>query len=114
MTDRAGRGDTIQVAAVLLGRLGWEQRAALDERAPTHLAVPSGSRVPVDYSDPAAPVLAARLQELFGWTDTPCIGGGRVPLTIHLLSPAHRPSGWRSCASPHSRTGRSCTCVSGR
>jgi ATP-dependent helicase HrpB len=79
------------LAAVLEGMLTWEQRRALDEQAPTHMTVPSGSRIPVDYSDPAAPVLAVRLQEVFGWTETPRIAGGRVPLTLHLLSPAHRP-----------------------
>ena len=78
-------------SAILLAMLPWEQRAALERLAPTHLAVPSGSRIPVDYDDPAAPVLAVRLQEMFGLDETPRIGGGRVPLTLHLLSPAHRP-----------------------
>ncbi|HYW08317.1 MAG TPA: ATP-dependent helicase C-terminal domain-containing protein, partial [Longimicrobium sp.] len=81
----------IDLVAVLEGMLGWEQRRRLDEMAPTHVDVPSGSRIPVDYADPAAPVLAVRLQEVFGWTETPRIAGGRVPLTLHLLSPAHRP-----------------------
>jgi ATP-dependent helicase HrpB len=47
--------------------------------------------VPLDYSDPDSPVLAVRLQEVFGWTETPRLGGGRVPVTLHLLSPASRP-----------------------
>jgi ATP-dependent helicase HrpB len=81
----------IDLVPVLEAMLGWEQRRALDEWAPTHVDVPSGSRIPVDYGDPAAPVLAVRLQEVFGWTETPRIAGGRVPLTLHLLSPAHRP-----------------------
>jgi ATP-dependent helicase HrpB len=88
------RRDDVQrldLADVLRGALGWAQRAALDELAPTHVTVPSGSRVPIDYSDPGAPVLAVRLQEMFGATDTPRIAGGAVPLTLHLLSPAHRP-----------------------
>ena len=88
------RWDEVQrldLVSILEAMLPWEQRRRLDELAPTHLDVPSGSRIPVDYSDPAAPVLAVRLQEVFGWTDTPRIGGGRVPLTLHLLSPAHRP-----------------------
>ena len=63
----------------------------LDEWAPTHVQVPSGSRIPVDYSDPTAPVLAVRLQELFGLADTPTVARGRVPVTLHLLSPARRP-----------------------
>ena len=71
--------------------VGWEERRLLDQLAPSHLEVPTGSRLPVDYSDPAAPVLAVRLQEVFGLTETPRVGGGRVPVTMHLLSPAHRP-----------------------
>jgi ATP-dependent helicase HrpB len=94
----------IDLTEILLGMLGWERRTAVDELAPSHLEVPSGSRIPIDYSDPDAPVLAARLQELFRMTETPRVAGGRVPLTIHLLSPAHRPvqvtrdlaSFWRS------------------
>jgi ATP-dependent helicase HrpB len=81
----------LDLAEALLGLLPWERRAQLEALAPTHITVPSGSRVPVDYSDPAAPVLAVRLQEVFGLTDTPRVGGGRVPLTMHLLSPARRP-----------------------
>lgn len=81
----------IDLGGLLLNRLDWKQRAALDAFAPTHIEVPTGSRIPIDYSDSAAPVLAVRLQELFGATETPRIGGGRVPLTLHLLSPAHRP-----------------------
>jgi len=81
----------LQLAHVLEAALSWEQRSALDREAPTHIAVPSGSRLPVDYSDPSAPALFVRLQELFGLPDTPRIGGGKVPLTLHLLSPAQRP-----------------------
>ncbi len=81
----------LNLAEILKGMLTWEQRQALEEEAPTHLEVPSGSRRPIDYSDPEAPVLAARLQELFGLVETPRIGGARVTLTVHLLSPAQRP-----------------------
>lgn len=81
----------LNMAAVLEAPLSWEERRLLNEFAPTHIVVPSGSRIPVDYGDPAAPVLAVRLQELFGLQETPRIAGGRVPLTLHLLSPAHRP-----------------------
>jgi len=81
----------IDFAAALLARVDARLQAGLDTLAPTHMEVPSGSRLRIDYADPAAPVLAARLQELFGWTKTPRIAGGRVPLTIHLLSPAQRP-----------------------
>jgi ATP-dependent helicase HrpB len=82
---------SLNMARVLEAGLSWEQRSRLDEWAPSHLTVPSGSRVPVDYADPKSPTLAVRLQELFGWTKTPRLAGGRVPVTIHLLSPAHRP-----------------------
>jgi ATP-dependent helicase HrpB len=81
----------LDLGAALLERLTWQQRAALDELAPTHITVPSGSRLPIDYSDPAQPVLAVRLQEMFGLADTPRIARGAVPLTVQLLSPAHRP-----------------------
>jgi ATP-dependent helicase HrpB len=81
----------LSLAAILEGMLGWDERRQLDEYAPTHVRVPSGSNIPVDYSDPAAPSLFVRLQELFGWQDTPRIGRGKVPLTLHLLSPAQRP-----------------------
>ena len=86
--DDLGR---VNLAEIVRGLLEWRQRTALDEHAPTHIVVPSGSRIPVDYSDPEAPVLAVRLQEMFGCPDTPRIARGRVPLTLHLLSPAHRP-----------------------
>ena len=78
----------------LLARLpgGWAQRQELDRLAPTHLEVPSGSHISLDYADPAAPVLAVKLQELFGLTDTPAVAGGRVPLLLHLLSPGGRPA----------------------
>jgi ATP-dependent helicase HrpB len=71
--------------------LTWLQRAEVERLAPTHLSVPSGSSIALDYSDPSAPVLAVRLQEIFGLSQTPTIAGGRVPLVIHLLSPARRP-----------------------
>ncbi|UOQ65550.1 ATP-dependent helicase hrpB [Hymenobacter volaticus] len=79
---------------LLLQRLpgGWTQRQELDRLAPSHLAVPSGSRVALDYTDPTAPVLAVKLQEVFGLLDTPFVAAGRVPLTLHLLSPGGRPA----------------------
>ncbi|HEX8428203.1 ATP-dependent helicase HrpB [Hymenobacter sp.] len=79
---------------LLLQRLpgGWGQRQDLDRLAPSHLTVPSNSRVALDYTDPTAPVLAVKLQEVFGLFDTPFVAGGRVPLTMHLLSPGGRPA----------------------
>jgi ATP-dependent helicase HrpB len=71
--------------------LSWPQLQLLDEEAPTHLPVPSGRRVALDYSAEGPPVLAVKLQELFGLADTPRIAAGRVPVLIHLLSPARRP-----------------------
>jgi len=71
--------------------LTWDQRRELDTKAPTHMTVPSGSRIAIDYSDPDQPKVAVKLQEMFGLQETPRIGGGRVPLTLHLLSPAQRP-----------------------
>ncbi len=78
----------------LLARLpgGWAQRQELDRLAPAALEVPSGSHVTLDYADPAAPVLAVKLQELFGLTETPTVAGDRVPLLLHLLSPGGRPA----------------------
>ena len=75
---------------MLLDRLDWPLRARLDDLAPTHLQVPSGSRIRLDYSG-EIPVLAAKLQELFGWHDVPRLAEGRVAPLVHLLSPARRP-----------------------
>ncbi|MEK4117874.1 ATP-dependent helicase HrpB [Paenibacillus sp. FSL W8-0919] len=79
------------LAGLLSHLLSWDMKQELEREAPTHIQVPSGSRIPVDYSDPDKPYLAVRLQELFGMKETPRIAGGRVALTLHLLSPAHRP-----------------------
>ncbi|MEU1885819.1 ATP-dependent helicase HrpB [Micromonospora rifamycinica] len=81
----------IDVTGALRRLLPWPQAGRLDELAPERIAVPSGSRVRVDYTDPAAPVLAVKLQETFGWADAPRLAGGRVPVRLHLLSPAGRP-----------------------
>jgi ATP-dependent helicase HrpB len=80
----------LDLGAALGGMLDWGVRRRLDELAPTHADVPSGSRIPIDYSGDE-PVLAVRLQEMFACAETPRIGGGRVPLLLHLLSPARRP-----------------------
>ena len=81
----------IPLAEALRGRLGWERVRALDSLAPTHLTVPSGSRIRIDYLDENAPAVAVRLQEVFGLAATPRLGNGRLPITFKLLSPAHRP-----------------------
>lgn len=82
---------SLDVSAALLELLDWDQRRRLDVLAPTHFEAPTGSRLPIDYSDPLAPAVAVRLQEMFGRQDTPAILGGRVALTLQLLSPAQRP-----------------------
>lgn len=93
--DARRRADLARTDAgeVLRGLLPWAggEAARLDELAPERLQVPSGSRVRVDYG-PEQPVLAVKLQELFGWRRTPRLAGGRVPLVVHLLSPAGRPA----------------------
>lgn len=81
----------LDLSAILQDRLDWQQRQRLDADAPTHLAVPSGSRLRLKYTPGEAPVLAVKLQEMFGLADTPRVAGGRVPVTLHLLSPAQRP-----------------------
>jgi ATP-dependent helicase HrpB len=81
----------LDVTAGLRRLLPWSVAGRLDEVAPERLPVPSGSRVRVDYADPATPVLAVRVQEAFGWQDAPRLAGGRVPVLLHLLSPAGRP-----------------------
>jgi ATP-dependent helicase HrpB len=75
----------------LRGRLDWSMRQRLDQEAPTHFEAPTGTRVPIDYEAEGGPTIAIRVQELFGLKTHPTIGGGRVPLTLELLSPAHRP-----------------------
>lgn len=73
--------------------LDRQQRDLLNTALPTHITVPTGSRIAIDYLAESGPVLAVKLQELFGFTETPRLAGGRMPLTIHLLSPARRPVG---------------------
>ena len=82
----------LDLVALLSDLLDWRQRTALEQLAPTHVTVPSGSRVRLVY-DPTGqpPVLAVRLQEMFGLADTPTVCNGRIPVLLHLLSPARRP-----------------------
>jgi ATP-dependent helicase HrpB len=87
---RATHLKRLDLQAVLEARLDWRQRRLLDELAPSHLTVPSGSRLPVDYGG-EIPTLAVRLQEMFGARETPAVWGGKVPVLLQLLSPAHRP-----------------------
>lgn len=80
----------LDLKGMLSTLLPWPLPQRLDELAPIAIAVPSGSRIRLDYSD-SPPVLAVRLQELFGLADTPRIAGGRQVVKLHLLSPARRP-----------------------
>ncbi len=88
---RAAHFSRIDLGAALRARLDHAQQQRLAGLAPTHLTVPSGSQLPVDYLDGPEPSLSVRLQEVFGLTDTPRIGGGRTPVVLKLLSPARRP-----------------------
>ena len=83
--DASALGDALRCL------LDWPQRQALERLAPTALTVPSGMTRPIAYAHDAEPVLAVKLQELFGLADTPRIVDGRVPLTLHLLSPGGKP-----------------------
>jgi ATP-dependent helicase HrpB len=81
----------IDVTTALRRLLPWPAATRLDELAPERLLVPSGSRVRVAYDGAEPPVVAVKLQETFGWTQTPTVADGRVPVVVHLLSPAGRP-----------------------
>ncbi len=81
----------LDLRTILESVFSAEQLRLLQRLAPSHLQLPSGSRVTVKYSPGSAPILALQLQELFGQRETPRIGEGRVPVVIHLLSPARRP-----------------------
>lgn len=80
----------LDLRGALHGMLDWNAQRRLDELAPTHIKVPSGSRIALDYSG-GSPSLAVRLQEVFGLMESPRVAGGRVPVTLELLSPARRP-----------------------
>ncbi len=82
---------TLNLEQILSSYLSWDNLQLLNKLAPEKLAVPSGSNISIDYSDAAAPVLAVRLQELFGLQTTPTVLAGGLPLLLHLLSPASRP-----------------------
>lgn len=88
--DEASLGEALKSA------LPWERRQSIDRHAPTRISVPSGMERPISYAldhagQPLPPVLAVKLQELFGLAETPRIADGRIPLTLHLLSPGGRP-----------------------
>ena len=80
-----------ELSAAITALVPHALRRRLDAEAPTHFSAPSGSQVPIDYEAPEGPKLSIRVQELFGLDRHPTIAGGRVPLVVELLSPAHRP-----------------------
>lgn len=75
----------------LSSQLDWQMQKRLDDDAPTHFVAPTGNAHPIDYEAEEGPVLAIRVQELFGLKDHPTLARGKWPLVLHLLSPAHRP-----------------------
>lgn len=79
------------LAQALHALIDWRMGQRLEKEAPTHFQTPAGSNMALDYETEGGPVLAVRVQELFGLADHPAIAGGKIPLTLHLLSPAHRP-----------------------
>lgn len=88
--SRLSHFSALDLPSILRNLLPWPLPQRLDEQAPAHLAVPSGSNIRLDYSE-TPPILAVRLQELFGLADTPRIANGRQQVKLHLLSPARRP-----------------------
>ncbi|MFU8765937.1 MAG: ATP-dependent helicase C-terminal domain-containing protein, partial [Haliea sp.] len=87
---RLDQVDRLPLGRHFLESMDWQLQHDLKRLAPTHLNVPSGSSIRLDYSGDE-PVLAVKLQEMFGCAETPRIAGGRQPLQLHLLSPAQRP-----------------------
>jgi len=81
----------LSLLTALKTRLTWEQGRLLDKRAPLSIPVPSGSQITLDYASGEQPILAVKLQEMFGLADTPLLAEGRVRVLLHLLSPARRP-----------------------
>ena len=86
--DEIGADD---LANALHALLPWALRRRLDDEAPTHFQAPTGTAAAIDYEAEGGPSIALRVQEMFGLAEHPSVAGGRIPLTLHLLSPAHRP-----------------------
>lgn len=82
----------IDLAECLLHSLTWEQQQELETLAPAKLQVPSGSKIKIEYNDSGvSPVIAVRLQEVFGLADTPMVNNGKIKTVLHLLSPGYKP-----------------------
>jgi ATP-dependent helicase HrpB len=80
-----------ELASALDAALPWDLSRRLADEAPTHFQAPTGTATPIDYEAEGGPAIALRVQELFGLSEHPSLARGRIPLTLHLLSPAHRP-----------------------
>jgi ATP-dependent helicase HrpB len=93
LLDKTARGGigADELSEAIQALVPWALRRRLDAEAPTHFTAPTGSAVPIDYEAEQGPTVSIRVQELFGLAQHPSIAGGRVPLVIELLSPAHRP-----------------------
>ncbi|MFE2756519.1 ATP-dependent helicase HrpB [Actinosynnema sp. NPDC059335] len=104
--DARRRADLARISGeeVVRRLLPWPAAVRFDDLAPDRLEVPSGSRIRVDYSGPE-PVLPVKVQEVFGWTETPRLADGRVPVVLHLLSPAGRPTAVTGDLASFWRTG---------
>ncbi|MFN2362386.1 MAG: ATP-dependent helicase HrpB [Marinobacter sp.] len=83
--------EKLNLSQALASLLDYQQQKTLEKLAPSRLAIPTGQSVTLDYTAENGPVLAAKLQALFGWAETPTVAAGRVAVVIHLLSPAQRP-----------------------
>ena len=83
--------ESLDLYTILASQLSWEQTKRLNTLLPTHFTAPTGSTIALDYSDPEAVILAVRIQEVFGLSEHPSVMEGKLPLLVHLLSPARRP-----------------------
>ncbi|WP_417324372.1 ATP-dependent helicase HrpB [Halarcobacter sp.] len=83
--------ESLDTYSILLGYIPWDKQQLLDTLAPSHIKVPSGSNIKIDYSDSTTPILAVKIQEMFGMHETPKILNNKIALQVHLLSPALRP-----------------------
>lgn len=83
--------EKLSISDALLSRYSWDARKKMDEAVPHSITLPGGRSRRIEYEGEQAPILAATIQELFGWSETPKLGDGRIELTLHILSPARRP-----------------------
>jgi ATP-dependent helicase HrpB len=89
--NKVGQLKRLKLGEILFSMLSWEKQRQLEREAPSTYTVASGSKIRIDYRLGEPPVLAVRIQEMFGQATTPAVCSGRLPLLLHLLSPARRP-----------------------